>query len=308
MLTSILTLFLLFLLVRAVLFLTRAFWLWLGRGKDLERAIDHKQLTQATIDSHLKGVRLTRGQRQEVRRAHAAAREKYLTIMHYGWYQGVFIFTIGSVAGLLLEEAWMFVSAGIMQSRVGLVWGPFSPLYGLGALVLTSVGFLLRRRHVSSSRVFVCMACVGGCLEQLAGWAMFTLFRAQSWTYLGLFDHITQWVAWRTLVIWGILGLLWVRVVMPELLYRIGEPTTRRQVTFALLIAVYLGLDIFMTVSAFYMRAKRTLGKGPANAFEMLIDEHYTNEWMATRFQNMVVGEQLPDQGLPGVNGDMSHH
>ena len=63
-----------------------------------------------------------------------------------------------------------------------------------------------------------------------------------------------------------------------------------------------------MTVSAFYMRAKRTLGKGPANAFEVLIDEHYTNEWMATRFQNMVVGEQLPDQGLPGVNGDMSHH
>ena len=55
------------------------------------------------------------------------------------------------------------------------------------------------------------------------------------------------------------------------------------------------------------MRAKRTLGKGPANAFEVLIDEHYTNEWMATRFQNMVVGEQLPDQGLPGVNGDMSH-
>ena len=35
--------------------------------------------------------------------------------------------------------------------------------------------------------------------------------------------------------------------------------------------------------------------------------QDYTNEWMATRFQNMVVGEQLPDQGLPGVNGDMGH-
>ena len=49
MLISVLTLILLFLLVRAVLFLARAFWLWLGRGEDLERAIDHRQLTQESI-------------------------------------------------------------------------------------------------------------------------------------------------------------------------------------------------------------------------------------------------------------------
>ena len=69
MLISVLTLILLFLLVRAVLFLARAFWLWLGRGEDLERAIDHRQLTQETIESHLRGVRLTREQRREVRRS-----------------------------------------------------------------------------------------------------------------------------------------------------------------------------------------------------------------------------------------------
>ena len=54
----------------------------------------------------------------------------YLDTMHLGWYQVVILFIVGCMAGLLIEEIWMLITAGLTESRVGLIWGPFSPLYG----------------------------------------------------------------------------------------------------------------------------------------------------------------------------------
>ena len=75
--------------------------------------------------------------------------------------------------------------------------------------------------------MFLVSALLGGVLEQLTGWAMSELFDAESWTYLHLPDHITQWVAWRFVAMWGLLGLVWSRAVMPRLLYQIGNAFER---------------------------------------------------------------------------------
>ena len=96
-----------------------------------------------------------------------AKRESYLDAMHMGWYQVVILFVVGSMAGLLLEEIWMLITAGLTESRVGLVWGPFSPLYGAGAVLLTLISYQLRRRHAPNVVVFCISAVVGGLLEEI---------------------------------------------------------------------------------------------------------------------------------------------
>lgn len=86
-------------------------------------------------------------------------RESYLDAMHMGWYQVVILFVVGSMAGLLLEEIWMLITAGLTESRVGLVWGPFSPLYGAGAVLLTLISYQLRRRHAPNVVVLHLRRC-----------------------------------------------------------------------------------------------------------------------------------------------------
>ena len=199
------------------------------------------------------------------------------------------IFLLASFAGLVLEEVWMFVSAGLTQSRPGLVWGPFSPLYGFGAVFLTLFCWVMRKVNASGSLVFVVSAALGGGLEQVTGWAMETLFGVSSWTYVYLPDHITQWVAWRFLFFWGIIGLVWARYVMPDLLYRIGAPTYRRQATFVLLLAAYLALDIFVTLACFTRMTLRDEGVPAVTPFQEWIDENFTDQFIAARFQNLVV-------------------
>ena len=121
--------------------------------------------------------------------------------------------------------------------------------------------------------------------------AMETLFNATSWSYSHLPDHITKWVAWRFLVFWGFLGLVWYRAVMPVLLYRIGMLTSKRQLVFVLLLTVYLVADIFMTVACFNRKTERDAGVPAQNAFEVWVDNHYTDEFIASRFQNLVIGD-----------------
>ena len=225
-----------------------------------------------------------------------AKRESYLDAMHMGWYQVVILFVVGSMAGLLLEEIWMLITAGLTESRVGLVWGPFSPLYGAGTVLLTLISYQLRRRHAHNVVVFCISAVVGGLLEEITGWGMLTFFHMQSWTYAFLPDHITEFVAWRFLFFWGLLGLIWCRFVMPRALYHIGEPTSKRQAIFITLISLYLVADIGMTVACFMRATARDVEIPPQNAFEQWVDMHYSNEFISARFQNLSTGVEKAKQ------------
>ena len=134
--------------------------------------------------------------------------------------------------------------------------------------------------------IFVVSAVTGGLLEQGTGWCMEYFMHAESWSYLHLPDHISQWVAWRFLA-HGAIGIAWCKVIMPELIYRIGEPTTTRQMTVVTLLTVFVAADIAMTLMCFYRAGKRQEGVPPGNPFEVYVDTHYNDEFMADTFENM---------------------
>ncbi len=308
MLLSLISLVLTVLVVVFVVWCITSFWAWLGRGKrlkgvcdddlvsaDVKEAVERLDAYRAAqkLGQGQQGpvIRLSRQQLREVRQAEDTVRDGFLDHLRLGWYQVVMIFFIGSVLGLVLEEAWMLVTAGVTESRVGLVWGPFSPLYGVGAVLLTLVTFQLRKMHAKGWVVFLVSMVVGGLLEQVTGWAMETFMGAVSWDYIagGVPGAITKWVAVPFLFFWGLLGYVWYRFIMPNLLYGLGKPTTRRKAVFVTLLSVYLVLDVFMTIMCFDRRAARDAGIPPANAFEEWVDENFNNAFMSERFQNMVI-------------------
>lgn len=307
MIRFVVTLFIIAVVARILYSGTVSFIAWLGRGKPLQHALESGNLSTSTVEQvHVmeqfrllrkeeaertgeKHPHLSREQIHEVMQARAIEREAYLDNLHIGVYQVVMIFFIGSILGLLLEEVWMYATAGLTESRVGLVWGPFSPIYGVGAALLTVMTFALRQKDASMLAVFVLSVVVGGGLEQFTGWAMDTFFHAQSWDYSEVPGAITQWVAIPFLVFWGILGVIWYRSIMPELLYRLGVPTTQRQAVLFTMLAAYLAADIFMTLACFDRNEARHEGIPPANGFEQWIDTHYTDEWIENRFENMTI-------------------
>ena len=302
---SLVSLLLVLLAIRLVVWLVRSFVAWLGRGPLIHRAaegrnvpedvqvaarlLEEYQVEKAVGREVGKRPRLTHRQLRLVRHAEKVVRDDYVDHLRISAYQVVILFVVGSVGGLLLEEAWMYVTAGLTQIRVGLVWGPFSPLYVVGTVLLTIISLVLRRKGAPWWAIFLVSMLVGGLLEQVTGWGMETFMGAVSWDYSHVWGHITKWAAVPFLFFWGVLGLLWAQVVTPWILQLIGEPTTRRQVAFVGLLAVYLAADISMTLVCFQRRAARDAGVAPRNGFEEWVDEHYSNEFMSNRFQNMVI-------------------
>jgi uncharacterized membrane protein len=270
-----------------------------ARGARLHRVAEKGMLDQeiadeakrADVDRQIKAAkrhRLTKEQRAQVKAAEIKERNDYLSDFNVTLYQLIYIFLIASILGLILEEVWMFVNFGIKESRVGMVWGPFSPLYGFGAVLLTVVLWRLRDRP--SWQVYLISAFLGTALEQLTGWAMETFAHAESWNYLGLPDHITKWTAWRFVIIWGFLGLVWLRVILPEMLYRIGRACAGRgRVVVVVALAVFLVADGIVTVTCFTRNTERAEGIPAANAFEEWIDEHYDEQFIESRFENLTV-------------------
>ena len=296
MLRILFLIFLVFLLARAGIWLVQKLHDRLGIGRSFRRMMADGELDASVYEgTRWRTVerfgrkrlhsRIAPEQQRAIRAAKLAARDAFLDSTRPGFYQYLIIFLIASVLGLILETVFTLLTMGILQSRVGLVWGPFSPLYGCGAVLLTMVLWPLRKRPWWWS--FLLGAVVGGLLEQLTGWGMEHFMHAVSWSYLHLPDHITQWVAWRFLIMWGVLGAAWCKLIMPELIYRIGEPTTTRQMVVVSLLTAFMALDILMTLMCFYRAAQRMHHVPPTNPFEVYVDTHFDDRFMADTFENM---------------------
>lgn len=312
MLFILLSLIAVLLVARLIIWVANSFWNWLGGGKEIDRLAEDEKLSQE-VAAQVSAARawrtarrtermlrhdaphLTRAHRQAIRAAVNQKREEFLDTTTIGVWQMVIIFVICSILGLILEEIWILVTAGFRESRAGLVWGPFSPLYGVGGVLFTYISYQLRRHHATNWQIFIAGALVGGLLEQVTGMAMELLFQAQSWSYAQLPDHITEYVAWRFLFMWGCLGLAWTRLVMPELLYRIGVYHSTRQYVFVVLLTVYLVADVTMTFACFERKAQRDAGIPATNPFAEWVDEHYDDKFISERFQNLVVGENYDE-------------
>ena len=68
------------------------------------------------------------------------------------FYKLFWIFLVGCVIGCLVEMLWCYLNEGFFESRQGLIYGPFSPVYGLGAVLFTLV--MYRFKHSSSFIIF----------------------------------------------------------------------------------------------------------------------------------------------------------
>ena len=66
-------------------------------------------------------------------------------------YKLFIIFFVGSIAGFVAESIWCIMRHGYYESRQGLVYGPFSPIYGIGAVCLTAALYQYRNRSASYS-------------------------------------------------------------------------------------------------------------------------------------------------------------
>lgn len=199
------------------------------------------------------------------------------------------IFVIGSIAGLAIEVVFHAIIFGGYESRAGLVWGPFSPIYGVGAVVLTIVAS--RFSQTNAIAVFLIAAFAGSAVEFATSWGMEVFFGAIAWDYSGTFGNIDGRVNLAFAIMWGALGLGWTRLVMPMLARSVGRIDWKRTSVriISATCAVLMMVNIVITIQALDRESARMNAVAAETPIDHFLDEHFPSTWMQSHFENMSI-------------------
>lgn len=200
-------------------------------------------------------------------------------------YKLLLICFIGSFAGVILEMLWCLLKRGYLESRSGLVYGPFNMLYGVGAVLLTVCLYGLRnhRRWLSFTGGFV----VGSFLEYVCSWGQELFLGSRSWDYSSKPFNLNGRICLLYSVFWGFLGVLWVKNLYPRiasLILKIPEKVGKR-VTVAL--SIFLAVNCLVTCVAVYRWSNRVKGEEADGVFWEFVDERFPDSRMERVFANM---------------------
>lgn len=258
----------------------------------------------ATVDPTLRQERELQRRLQEMLDRDAAAEgmlgrdetgEGYIKLNNFNLF---WVFFVCSVLGLILEEVWhmVVVDPGVYQDRAGMLFGPFSPIYGFGAVLMTMA--LNRFYKKNPLIIFLVSALIGGAFEVFVGWFMQSSFGVVSWSYshirlFGMPDPIAVLTGGRTCTpfacMWGLGGLIWIKVLLPRLLKLINMIPWKRRYSATVILTAVMLIDGVMTLQSldyWYQRVNGTVRNIPVAQF---YDKHFDNEYMENRFQSMTM-------------------
>ena len=201
-------------------------------------------------------------------------------------YKLALVVIIGSFAGVMVELLWCLVTNGYIESRAGLVWGPFNLLYGVGAAALTLCLYKYRNRGRWLS--FLGGMLVGTAVEYGCSWLQETLFDSVSWDYSHLPFNLNGRVCLMYSVFWGVLGVWWIKDIYPRMAKYILLIPQKAGKTLTWLLAIFLAVNVAVSGLAVARWSARQDGEAPRNAVESLLDARFTDERMEKIYANMV--------------------
>ena len=129
----------------------------------------------------------------------------------------IFFFFTGSACGYVWEVLIFLVKEGTFRNR-GFLYGPWLPVYGIGAVlfsVILSPHELLpdssgKHKKNHPVTVFFLSTLLGSGLELVIGWFLVLFWNLRYWDYSGYFLNFRGYICLVSALGFGIAGVLWV--------------------------------------------------------------------------------------------------
>ncbi len=181
---------------------------------------------------------------------------------------------------------WCLVIQGYIESRTALVYGPFNPLYGVGAVALTLALYRYRNRGPWLS--FLSGMLVGSAVEYGCSFLQELILGSRSWDYSHLPFNLNGRICLLYSIFWGVLGVLWIKRLYPLMAKWILKIPNRVGKALTWVVFAFFVLDAAVTCLALARWIQRMDDIPPQNAFMQFVDERFTDERMEKIFPGMV--------------------
>lgn len=172
-----------------------------------------------------------------------------INVFHY-----IVLFAFYSFLGWVIEV----IYRSITQRRfvnAGFLFGPFIPIYGLGAAAAIILEYILSGWHLIPR--FIILGVVLTALEYLVGFFAEKIFKLTLWDYSENKLNLHGRVCLPFSILWTVLAFIFVMFIHPEALGRVSLVDDAHLKTAALLFLIYFTVDYSFSVvslSAFRRR------------------------------------------------------
>lgn len=205
--------------------------------------------------------------------------------IRYYLYKGIWIFIIGGIVGYFIEVLYGIMKKGALESRQGMLYGPFSQIYGLGALIIVIITIPLIRK--SNKWIFSICAIFGGLFEFICSWIQEFFWGVQSWDYSPFAISLTGRTSLIYMVFWGVLGVFFIRYVYPKISLFIDRIIDKVGGIITWILVIFLIFDAVLTTLTVNRWAERQNGVLAQTFCDELVDIYYPDDLLRDIFPQM---------------------
>ncbi|MBP1918663.1 putative membrane protein [Youngiibacter multivorans] len=195
------------------------------------------------------------------------------------------------LVGYIFETLIAFLEFGSFQSKAGLIYGPFSQIYGIGALLSVLLyRFVRNSTHLAK---FLFYSATGSIFEFSAGVLHENILGSYSWDYS---SHVLSFGTGRTDIlyslVWGLSAMLIVYKVYP-MVCRIYDSVGRRTTSLATLVfCTLLSADMLVKSLAVARYSEKHYGEPPSTSIEAFMDLQFPDDFMERIYPTMLFLER----------------
>ena len=156
----------------------------------------------------------------------------------------IIFFIIYSFLGWVMESAVRTICEKKLINT-GFLYGPFCPIYGIGALIMC---LFLEKFEKNVILLFIVSFIVLSIWEYIVGWLLEKIFKTKYWDYSNHRFNIKGRVCLSNSICWGILGVIFIKYIHPfisELIYKIPEKIL---ILVSTIIGGYILIDAVVTI------------------------------------------------------------
>lgn len=206
------------------------------------------------------------------------------------FYSLTIVFTVGCIFGCYYEMILNLITHLIWnheffwETRSGVIYGPFSIIYGVGAVLMT---IFLVNRNLKWYQIFIFGALIDGLFEYLTSYLQEFFTGTISWNYNDHFLSFDGRTSVQVMIIWGLICLFYVYLAYPLIDKIISFFNNKKGHLFIKILAIFLCIDIFLSFSAVirqYLRHENIPAYTPYGQF---LDTVYPDERVKKAYPNM---------------------
>lgn len=200
-------------------------------------------------------------------------------------YSLLWALVVFSFLGYVAEMGYQYHLNRKHESRKGVIYGPFSEIYGIGSIIAILGSQRLHNRNILN--LFVFCTLFGGAYEYFASLFQETVFKNSAWNYEEEMLNIKGRTNLKFSLYWAIFGVIGIKYVYPLMCRQLAKLPHKTNLVLTWSVFLLISTDAFLSAAAMNRYRERHEKIPAVSRFQEFLDETYPDSIMKKIYPDM---------------------